>query len=67
MTFTTDELLDAISRLERGRYIVIGDPEPYSDEDSIDKIVKKSDCADSRSSWHYVICRKKAEGMVIKR
>lgn len=56
MILTTDELKQAVNRLEDGKYIMIGDDDTYSDDRIIEKIVKKSSHKDNPYIWHYVIC-----------
>lgn len=56
MILTTDELKQAVNRLEDGKYIMIGDDDTYSNDIAIEKIVKKSSHKDNPYIWHYVIC-----------
>lgn len=67
MVYKVRQLIAELSKLDPERYIFIGDENSYSQDNVIDKIVRKSEHVEINDMWHYTLVTRNDNGNQLHR
>lgn len=67
MVYKVRQLINELNKLDTERYIFIGDENPYSQDEVIEKIVRKSEHIGVNDMWHYTLVSRKDNGIQLHR